>query len=381
MMAKAISGQCELSCDAEIIQNEDVDTRQHYSKTIIGAIKRQSKLKTALSTNFYGGKKGMKKIIFTTMDTGKKKANIVIFCVVLAAVFGTGFVFASNGSIVIPESSNVSTPNLSAAASERPNITNPSNEQGNTTSANHGAETFNKTIPLRIDFSGVVFSDTMYRWPFHEISVTNISDKPITNFITVSLAYDKDGNPLELYWDALNVSADGSVGSVGTFPEGSHGIVVDIYPVSSKSFVHVREHIPLSPPDWMIAQRAEYHRLEEWLADWETFAMKQMQEEAIFPMQSSVNNTYVLFDGWNQSTGEHIVEHIITIVKEVVFEDGSVWVNPDVDNWLVSHRGRPVRSNAESDGVSCLTLNQTEIPLIEIVLEHLRNTDRDDWGE
>ncbi|MCL2580273.1 MAG: hypothetical protein FWE32_09650 [Oscillospiraceae bacterium] len=96
LMARAVNVHCELSCDAETIRNTDADTRRHYSETIIGVVRYQSKLKTALSTNFYGGKKDMKKRIFAIMDTGKKKTGIVIVCMALVITFASGFVFASN---------------------------------------------------------------------------------------------------------------------------------------------------------------------------------------------------------------------------------------------------------------------------------------------
>jgi hypothetical protein len=96
LIARAIEAQCELSCDAEVVRNTDADMRQSYSETIIGVVKYQSRLKTALSTNFYGGKKGMKNRISSIMDTGKKKAGISIICAVLIVSLGTGFVFAAN---------------------------------------------------------------------------------------------------------------------------------------------------------------------------------------------------------------------------------------------------------------------------------------------
>jgi len=98
LISKAIDVLCEISCDAEVIQSTDADTRQHYSETIIGVVKYQSKLKTALSTNFYGGKKGMKKRIFSIMDTSKKKAGIAIVCCMLILVMGTGMAFAASSS-------------------------------------------------------------------------------------------------------------------------------------------------------------------------------------------------------------------------------------------------------------------------------------------
>ena len=60
LIAKAIDIQCELSCDEKVVRGTNADIRVYYSETIIGVVRQQYKRKTALSTNFYGGKKGMK---------------------------------------------------------------------------------------------------------------------------------------------------------------------------------------------------------------------------------------------------------------------------------------------------------------------------------
>ena len=86
MIAKAINAQCELSCDAEIVQSSDDDTRQRYSETIIAVVRYQSKFKTALSTTFYGGKKGMKNRITSIMTTSKKKATLGSMALALGLV-------------------------------------------------------------------------------------------------------------------------------------------------------------------------------------------------------------------------------------------------------------------------------------------------------
>lgn len=102
LMARATNALCEMSCDAEVIHGTDADIRQRYSETIIGVVKYQSKMKTALSTNFYGGKNGMKKRIFSIMDTSKKKAGFVVLCGVLSITLGTGVAFASNTELQGP---------------------------------------------------------------------------------------------------------------------------------------------------------------------------------------------------------------------------------------------------------------------------------------
>ncbi len=43
LVAKAIDAGCELSCDAEIVHSTSIDTRRHYSETIIGVVRYQSK--------------------------------------------------------------------------------------------------------------------------------------------------------------------------------------------------------------------------------------------------------------------------------------------------------------------------------------------------
>ena len=94
LIAKAIEILCEISCDTEIVRSTDEDTRQHYSETIVGVVKYQSKLRTALSTNFYGGKQGMKNRITSIFDTNKKRTGAIIVCIAIILTLGTGAAFA-----------------------------------------------------------------------------------------------------------------------------------------------------------------------------------------------------------------------------------------------------------------------------------------------
>jgi hypothetical protein len=96
LIGKAIDISCELSCDFETVRNTSKGVCLRYSETILGVVKYQSKLKTALSTNFFGGRNGMRKRIFSIMDTSKKKAGLTIVCIALIATLGIGFAFAAN---------------------------------------------------------------------------------------------------------------------------------------------------------------------------------------------------------------------------------------------------------------------------------------------
>jgi len=100
LVARAANVLCETSCDAEVVRNTNEDTRQQYSETIIGVVKYRSKTKlsTAFSTNFYGGKKGMKNRISSIMDMSKKKTGVFILCSVLILTLGTGVIVAANES-------------------------------------------------------------------------------------------------------------------------------------------------------------------------------------------------------------------------------------------------------------------------------------------
>jgi hypothetical protein len=94
MIARAIGTQCEMSCDAEVVQSTDIDTRQQYGETIIGVVKYQARLRTVLASNFYGGRNGMKKRLYSIMDTRKKRAGMLVVCLMVFSVMATGVLFA-----------------------------------------------------------------------------------------------------------------------------------------------------------------------------------------------------------------------------------------------------------------------------------------------
>ncbi len=113
IMAKTIARQCEISCDEEVLQGMNFEERRHYGEIIIGVVRNKVKLKTALSTNFCGGKKSMKTRIFSIMDTTKKKAGVIVLGIVFIATIGTG---VAAGEI---KEQSISVP-TSAGEAERP---------------------------------------------------------------------------------------------------------------------------------------------------------------------------------------------------------------------------------------------------------------------
>jgi|GEM_PF-2337541 len=94
LAGRAINILCETSCDAAVLQAADHRTRQSYGEIIIDVVQYQAKLKTALSTSFYGGKTGMKTRILSIMDTRKKKIGAALVSTMLLAVVIVGGLFA-----------------------------------------------------------------------------------------------------------------------------------------------------------------------------------------------------------------------------------------------------------------------------------------------
>lgn len=95
VMGKAIQNDCEESCDEALLQGADIEKRRRYGEAIIGLIRNKNVQRTALSTNFYGGKKTLKNRLKSIMDTSKKKAGVAALCGVatVTAIILSGSIF------------------------------------------------------------------------------------------------------------------------------------------------------------------------------------------------------------------------------------------------------------------------------------------------
>jgi len=94
LFAKVFSHICEVSCDAEVTEELNDSVRYQYAMIIIGVARRHSKLNTAFSTHFYGGKENMKHRITSIMNKSKRISAVLLFvCLILTS--GAGAVFAS----------------------------------------------------------------------------------------------------------------------------------------------------------------------------------------------------------------------------------------------------------------------------------------------
>lgn len=104
LMSRAILNQCEISCDEEVLKNADIDSRVRYGETIIGVIRSGSVFQTALSTNFYSGKRGIKDRVYAIMDIKNKRFSIFALMVVVILAVGGTSAFALSAPESLPHS-------------------------------------------------------------------------------------------------------------------------------------------------------------------------------------------------------------------------------------------------------------------------------------
>lgn len=112
--------------------------------------------------------------------------------------------------------------------------------------------------------------------PYIHDVLTNHTDQTITETQYGMLAFDADGTPLELYWNFLDSSAEQSF----------------------ENLVRSKENI--------LPGRTEEYR-----------------------------------GGWSLYDGEaNQAAYALVCLKQVVFEDGTVWDNPDYESWLSTYAGK-----------------------------------------
>lgn len=83
LMVREASRDLEISCDAAVMRDADMEERRQYSETILACIHRELRVKTALSTHFYGGKKTLKERFANILSTKKRRTGAIAFAVVL----------------------------------------------------------------------------------------------------------------------------------------------------------------------------------------------------------------------------------------------------------------------------------------------------------
>lgn len=104
LAVRSVLNLCEISCDEEVLKGIGTKGRARYGESVIGTVRNSSAYKTALSTNFYSGTKGMKKRIYAMMDMANKRFSPVLFLAVLVVTMCGTTAFALSPTMsAIPE--------------------------------------------------------------------------------------------------------------------------------------------------------------------------------------------------------------------------------------------------------------------------------------
>ncbi|HBA50677.1 MAG TPA: hypothetical protein DCZ91_23340 [Lachnospiraceae bacterium] len=108
MMQREAAVTMELSCDERVTQDMDYAVRKAYTEALLSALHRHCTARTALSTQFYGGKQIMKVRFKNILShTRKKNGSIVLICAVvltvsLGALVGCSLPMATAGNNALP---------------------------------------------------------------------------------------------------------------------------------------------------------------------------------------------------------------------------------------------------------------------------------------
>ena len=105
LSSKAISLQCEISCDNETMINTNAEQRQQYSETLIGVL-RQAKPQTLFATNFYCSKQSLKNRILSVMDMSIKTPSFAIIGIITVLIITTGIFIADTQIAAAPNGVN-----------------------------------------------------------------------------------------------------------------------------------------------------------------------------------------------------------------------------------------------------------------------------------
>jgi len=106
LMNIALQTEGEASCDQEVLEMSKLKNRQFYAEVIIGMIGGKKSGMTILTTNFYGGKKGIKKRLEEIMSATipHKSTSYLFLALILMLTVMSGSVFAMPTSTNLEQS-------------------------------------------------------------------------------------------------------------------------------------------------------------------------------------------------------------------------------------------------------------------------------------
>ncbi len=109
IMSVEANKDIELSCDAAVVENQNVDYRKDYSEAILMSVYKGNRRKTVFSTYFGGGKKMLKKRFASLFDLRKKKKGIISLILVALLIGIMGLCISCSKTAVAGDDSKTRT--------------------------------------------------------------------------------------------------------------------------------------------------------------------------------------------------------------------------------------------------------------------------------
>lgn len=282
----------ELACDESVIRHFGEKSKSAYSLMLINMEARKSGLLPFYS-NF--SKNAAEERITAIMRIKRMTpAAFILACLtvlVTAGMFATS-AMAEADSIILPDGAEIATdyviPNKNADSSTEHVIPHESADnptdyaathEGSDVSTGHGI--IHESVAILHYEDGAPY--------LHDI-LTNNTDKTIVETEYCMSAYDANGSPLELYWNFLDSSAESSYENL------------------------VRTEGKILP-----------HQTKDHRGGWSLYDGEIMNDMPKVGNCSANQVAYSLF-----------------CLKQVVFEDGTVWNNPEYENWFKTYVGKEI---------------------------------------
>lgn len=291
----------ELSCDETVVRRFGEDARACYARTLIHMEEKKSAL-IPLSNNF--SRNAIEERIKAIMKI--KKTSLITILAAAALILSVTIFFATSAATA-PE------PEESGQQEESEVELHNENESGPPEKDSRLQETFREEgeeaqkITLRVS-AGIAVSaqeeGTFFygdeKSKFFWYTITNDTDKTITGIEYGMLAYDSQGNPLKIFWNPLDSSK-----------------------VSSYSCTVKDSGVLLGP-----GEAAEHER-------------------TIFDVDS-------FWSFIELREGEaYRVDMVLYCIRQIEFEDGTVWENPEYEDWIQNCEGKKIPSSYLWDYYPC----------------------------
>ena len=291
----------ELSCDETVVRRFGEDSRACYTRTLIHMEEKKSAL-IPLSNNF--SRNAIEERIKAIMKI--KKTSLITILAAVALILCVTIFFATS-AVTVPEPEESGRQNESEAELQNENKSRPQENDSlmQETFREEGEEA--QKITLQVS-AGIAMSaqeeGTFFygdeKSKFFWYTITNDTDKTITGIEYGMLAYDSQGNPLKIYWNPLDSSK-----------------------VSSYSCTVKDSGVLLGP-----GEAAEHER-------------------TIFDVDS-------FWSFIELREGEaYRVDMVLYCIRQTEFEDGTIWENPEYEDWIQNCEGKKIPSSYLWDYYPC----------------------------